>query len=185
MAQAAQSEAPASPLDDPAVFRALYDAHFAHVWRTLRRLGVREGHVEDAAHEVFLTCYRRRDVYDPERPVRPWLSGIAWRVASHARRAVKARREVSGEIPDRADPAPGPEALLRKRQAADLVQAALEALDDDRREVFVLNVIDGVPIPEVAELVGVPLGTCYSRLRSAKSKFEAAVKRIRAREATR
>lgn len=185
MAQAAHDQAIVSPLDDPAAFRALYDEHFAHVWRTLRRLGVQAAHLEDAAHEVFLTCYRRRDAYDPERPVRPWLSGIAWRVASHARRAVKARREVSGPVPDRADSGPGPEALLRRRQAADLVQAALEALDDDRREVFVLNVIDGVPIPEVAELVGVPLGTCYSRLRSAKSRFEAAVKRIRAREATR
>ena len=52
MAQAAHDQAIVSPLDDPAAFRALYDEHFAHVWRTLRRLGVQAAHLEDAAHEV-------------------------------------------------------------------------------------------------------------------------------------
>jgi len=62
-------------------FRALFDAHGVYVMKSLRRLGVRPGDVEDLTHEVFLTVLRKWDTYDATRPPRPWLFAFALRMA--------------------------------------------------------------------------------------------------------
>src|SRR5438552_2588961 len=85
--------------------RALFDAHAGYVWSTLRRLGVPSADLEDLTHDVFLQVYRRLDVYDPLRPVRPWLFGFAYRIASQHRRRAHRRHETPG-APEAA-PAPG------------------------------------------------------------------------------
>lgn len=61
----------------PAKFHKLYVAELAYVLRSLRRLGVDAADVEDLAHDVFVTAYRRRDDRDETRAVRAWLFGIA------------------------------------------------------------------------------------------------------------
>ena len=84
-------------------------------------------------------------------------------------------------LPDpRPAPAPDPEAQTRRGQAAAFVRAFLEELDPDKREVFELAELEGLPIPELAELVGINLNTAYSRLRAARQLFQRAVDRIRA-----
>jgi RNA polymerase sigma-70 factor (ECF subfamily) len=60
-----------------------------------------------------------------------------------------------------------------------LVLAALDAIEMDRRAVFVLYEIDEVPMEEVARSLGIPVNTGYSRLRLARAEFAAAVKRLR------
>ena len=64
----------------------VYTTHFRHVWHSLRRIGVPWADLEDAAHDVFVVVHRRLTDFDPERPIKPWLSGIAYRVASDRRR---------------------------------------------------------------------------------------------------
>jgi RNA polymerase sigma-70 factor (ECF subfamily) len=181
---------PALPAEHPvgteASFRATYRAHFRHVWLTLRRFGVLEADVEDAAHEVFVTAWRRRADFDPARPIKPWLSGIAWRVASHARRARAARREHALDPdgqPEHAHPGPSPEQVVALRQTHARLQQALDSIELDQRVILVMHEIDGLPIPEIATSLGVPLNTCYSRLRLARRRFEAAVTRMHARDA--
>jgi RNA polymerase sigma-70 factor (ECF subfamily) len=170
--------------DEPSVpdFRETYDAHFPHVWHTLRRLGVPEGDLEDAAHDVFVVVHRRLTDFDPARPLRPWLSGIAWRVASDRRRSARARHERVGVETEPPDGGPDPERLVQARQARVLVQAALESLDLDRRVVFVMHELDGASVPEIAEALDVPLNTVYSRLRIARERFAGAVKRLGVRD---
>jgi len=68
--------------------------------------------------------------------------------------------------------APGADETLAARQATDLVLAALEVLDDDRRSLFVLHELDGVSMPEVAAALSIPLNTAYSRLRLALEQKE-------------
>ena len=69
---------------------AVFHAECDYVARTLRRLGIREADLEDLTHDVFVTFHRKLHQYDPSRPVRPWLFGIAFRLASeHRRRAVR------------------------------------------------------------------------------------------------
>ncbi|MCB9549953.1 MAG: sigma-70 family RNA polymerase sigma factor [Myxococcales bacterium] len=164
-------------------FRALYDAGFRHVWLTLRRLGVAERDLEDAAHEVFVVVHRRLADYDPARPLRPWLTGIAWRVAADERRRARHHREQLGVDPATACPAPGPEQAVAAEEARALVHRALQTLDLDRRVVFVMAELDGATAPEIAEALGIPLNTAYSRLRVARQRFADAVRRLRGGEA--
>lgn len=165
-------------------FDAVFQEHFSYVWNTLRRLGVREADAQDQAQEVFLLVYELLDDYDPARPIRPWLFGIAYRFACRYRALARHRREVSEEgAPEPVDPsAPADRSLeIAERQA--LVLRALDTIELGRRAVFVMNVIDERPMPEVAEALQLPLNTAYSRLRLAREDFEAAIKRLSAARA--
>lgn len=161
---------------DPA-FRELFDTHFAYVWSVLRRLGVREADVEDRTHEVFLNVHRKLADYDTTRPIRPWLFGFAFRVASHHRRSEQRRREVFGLDVAVEDPAAAADTQLMKHEERSLLTTALETLNIDQRAVVIMHDWDGEPIPEVARAMGIPLNTAYSRLRHARAALAEAVKR--------
>jgi RNA polymerase sigma-70 factor (ECF subfamily) len=167
---------PAPPLP-VAAFPAVYDAEFPYVWNALRRLGVQDRDIEDLCHDVFVIVFRNLAAYDTRRPIRPWLFGIAFRVASDYRRSARHRREVPGE---RELPCPAPRAdeVMLRRERQRLVVRALEALELDRRAVFVMHDIDGHVMPDIAAALGVPLNTAYSRLRLARADFAAAVARL-------
>jgi RNA polymerase sigma-70 factor (ECF subfamily) len=62
------------------------------------------------------------------------------------------------------------------------VYQLLDSLDDDRRAVFVLVHFEQMPAPEIAQTLGIPINTVYSRLRLARRDFDAALRRHEARE---
>jgi RNA polymerase sigma-70 factor (ECF subfamily) len=165
-------------------FRALFDAHYAYVCASLRRLGVSEGDREDAAIEVFCRVHARLDTYDDRRPVKPWLFAFAARVASEYRRRERRRPHLAnaGETEPAAAPASD---RFAEREARRLVLAALASLDDDKRTVLVLHDLDECTVPDIAIALGVPEGTVYTRLRAARARFSDAVRRLRAQEKTR
>jgi RNA polymerase sigma-70 factor, ECF subfamily len=170
--------------DEPATladFRVVYEAQFDYVWRTVRRLGVPERDLEDVAHDVFVAFYRGRAHFDARRPLKPWLFGIAFRVASDFRRRAQNKYEVPTEREEALDDAPAADELMAVRERRALVARGLEALDLDRRAVFVMHDLDGCSMPEIAQVLAVPLNTLYSRLRVAREQFAAAVKRQRRR----
>lgn len=181
-ANAGVSVVPArAPIVERPSFRRVYDDEFAFVWRTLARLGVHASDLPDAAQDVFIVVQRHLEHYDPARPLRPWLVGIAHRVATAERRRARHRREVLGEgaTVEMADRRPTPEALVSSQQRRDRVHAALETLDMDRRVVFVMYEMEQIPGVEIAEALGIPINTVYSRLRVARDRFKAAVIRLR------
>lgn len=162
---------------------SVYREHFKPVWRFLARLGVQPSELEDLAHEVFLTAFKRADAFDPSRPVLPWLFGIAYRLASdHRQRAGSTREEVVGEVPDTAEiSGPTAEKAVLARQARVLLDEVLESMDLEKRAVFVMHEFDGLTVPDIARTIDVPVATAYSRLRLAREQFDAGVKRVRAR----
>jgi RNA polymerase sigma-70 factor (ECF subfamily) len=147
-----------------------------YVYRTLRRLGTASSEVDDLAQEVFLALRRCWIEYDPERPLRPYLFGIAFRIASAYER--KRRREVAFGVVEVGDTGPGPDDALQSKQARALVLAALDRIPLPRRAVLVMHDIDDVPVSAVAATLGIPLFTVYSRLRKARRELEAAVRRL-------
>jgi RNA polymerase sigma-70 factor (ECF subfamily) len=147
-----------------------------YVYRTLRRLGTASSEVDDLAQEVFLALRRCWIEYDPERPLRPYLFGIAFRIASAYER--KRRREVAFGVVEVGDTGPGPDDALQSKQARALVLAALDRIPLPRRAVLVMHDIDDVPVSAVAATLGIPLFTVYSRLRKARRELEAAIRRI-------
>jgi RNA polymerase sigma-70 factor, ECF subfamily len=162
-------------------FRALFEREFDYVWASLRRLGVHARDLEDVAQEVFFRVHRRLDEYDPSRPIRPWLFAFAFRCASDWRRLARHGVEVPLNPGEFAAETPGGDEALARTEDRALFMRALEAIEMDRRAVFVLFELDGCPMKEIAELLGVPLFTGYSRLRAAREEFTAAVRRLRQR----
>jgi RNA polymerase sigma-70 factor, ECF subfamily len=188
--------APASPVPaDPATgklgIQQVYEAHFHYVWRCLRGLGVSEHALDDAAHDVFLVVQRRLPSFDgSEARLTTWLYEIAFRVGRRyrAQTAKDAQRRASLGPPRGDEPleelgaAPREDTCCELEQAERLAQArrALDTLDADKREAFVLGCVEQRSAPEIAELTGVPLNTVYSRIRAARRLFAAEIARLEA-----
>jgi RNA polymerase sigma-70 factor (ECF subfamily) len=162
--------------EDGSCFNA-FQSEFDYLCRTLRRLGVRSEDIEDDAQEVFLVLRRKWPDYDPSRPLRPYLFGIAFRVVASRRRRQK--REVSLTLEAHQDDSPGPDQALETEDARKLVLSALSHIPLARRAVLVMHDIDEVPMRDITKALSLPLFTGYSRLRKARREFEAAVKALR------
>jgi RNA polymerase sigma-70 factor (ECF subfamily) len=162
----------------PVDFAALFRNHFAYVWHSLRRLGVQSRDLEDVAHDVFVAVHARLDAYEPGRPLRPWLFAFACRVAADYRKAAR-HRVVLSEDPDFATAGgPAVDELAMAREDLDRVALALDTLDFDRRTIFILHEIDGVPVSEAARALEIRQNTAYSRLRLARKDFARALIRM-------
>jgi RNA polymerase sigma-70 factor (ECF subfamily) len=161
-------------------FAALYESEFAYVWRNLRRLGVSDAQLDDAAQDVFLVVYRRLGDFESRSTLRTWIFGIVLRVASTYRRTAQRRR--TEPLDERtADSTSSTEDLTERAEAGRLLRRLLDGLDDDRRAVFVLAELEQMTAPEVSAALGVNLNTVYSRLRSARRDINAALERLRTR----
>jgi len=159
---------------------ALVADHLDAVVRTLAKLGVADSLLDDAAQQVFVIANSKLETIEVGRE-RPYLLGIAVRVASHARRTVKRRRESpldEGFAMPQA--APLPDQLLDERRAYALLEAIVAELPDGMREAFVLFEIEELSAGEVAELLDIPIGTVASRVRRAREQIRQSL--LRARE---
>jgi RNA polymerase sigma-70 factor (ECF subfamily) len=163
--------------DLPAMFRA----HYASIWRLLRRLGVKPAQLDDAAQEVFWVAARRLADIEPGR-AGSFLYGVALRVASGEARRARTAPPLADldELARLADAAPSPEERLEQRRARELLDWVLDRLPLDLRAVFVLHELEGLEVREIAALEDIPLGTASSRLRRAREEFSAVARRARA-----
>jgi len=166
---------------------SVYSEYFRYVWRCLRALGVHPHLLDDAVHDVFVVVQQKLGAFDDGVPVTTWLYAITLRVARRAR--ANARRDAwryannepgeSGTSPSDDAPAPGNvERDLECGEQLDLARRALDRLDEDKREAFVLSQVEQRSAPEIADITGVPLNTVYSRIRAAKLAFQAEVTRL-------
>ncbi len=156
------------------LFDAIYEGEFDYVWRTLGRMGVPEREIPDAVHEVFVVLCRRWQEVDRERRMRPWLFGVARRVAADLRAK---RREQPLEHEPHANPPTDP--LVAQRN---LVWNALATLPEDRRNIIILHDLEGHTGTEIASMLDVPVNTVHSRLRLARADLLAAVRKLQGLE---
>ncbi len=169
-------------------FDALYEQHFAFVWRNVRSLGAAPSAVEDLVQDVFVVVHRRLDDFDPARAsIKTWLFGVLRRVVRDHRRTVRRKpahfgtREGDAEIDTMTDATDrGPHENAARAEAVRVLQAMLESLDEDKREVFVLAEIEQMTVPEIAQAIDINVNTAYARLRAARQEFEQALARRRA-----
>ena len=167
-------ETSSPPIDTASVFRE----HAAYAWRVLRRLGVDERDVEDVCQEVFIVVHRRLPEFEGRSSLRTWVYGVCVRVASDYRRRAGHRREIVTDAPPEQLSLDDPQRELAGREARAQLDAILSELDDDKRAVFVLHEIEQVTMSEIAEVVGCPVQTAYSRLHAARAKVAKAVTRL-------
>ena len=168
-------------------FAEVYEKLFPFVWRSACRLGAPESNVDDVVQEVFVIVHRRLPDFEGRSSLKTWLFGIVHNVVRAQRRALRAR-EPHADASRRtdpetlSDPAASPYEALSKVEATRVVDRLLEALDDDKRAVFVLAELEQMPVPDIAAALGIPLNTAYSRLRLARHDFATAAARHRARD---
>jgi RNA polymerase sigma-70 factor (ECF subfamily) len=169
-------------------FAQVYEEFFAFAWRTARRLGAPEANVDDVVQEIFVVVYQQLPKFEGRSSIKTWLFGIVRNVVRAHRRMLQSKHPHSlwpglGTDPDSLSEGwhaqPGGAA---QADAVRLVDRLLDALDDDRREVFVLAELEQMNSPEIARSLGIPLNTVYSRLRLARQEFAAAAARHRARD---
>jgi RNA polymerase sigma-70 factor (ECF subfamily) len=176
-----QADNDARPLE----FDAVVAEHGPYIWRVLRRLGVRASDIEDVWQETFIVVHRKLGGFEGRSSVRTWLSAIAVRVASDYRnRAHRRREQATEEVPD--DPedmfqrvSQHDELVERERRA--LLDKLIAELKPEQREVIVLYEFAELPMQEVADALGCPLQTAYSRLHAARRALEQAARREAAR----
>ena len=156
------SEAPVERPDITTICRE----NGAFVARVLRRMGVAPSDQDDAWQEVFVVVHQKLADY-----------GICMRTALAFRRKAPARREIpTEELPEVAT-SKNPEKDLMDRRSLQLFDKAVSTLDDDKRAVFVLYEVEQLSMPEVAEALGCPLQTAYSRHKVAREIVLAAFRR--------
>jgi RNA polymerase sigma-70 factor (ECF subfamily) len=151
----------------------MFEAHHELVWRTLRRRGLGPDAAADATQQAFLIAAERiEDIRQGSE--RAFLIGTALRLArSFIRRAGRLQLETDMDL--RASPTRNP---MDDRAAVQLFDLALSRMNPSLAEVFVLYELDGFSSPEIAKLIGVPLGTVASRLRRARVEFRAEAARL-------
>jgi RNA polymerase sigma-70 factor, ECF subfamily len=158
-------------------FGDVYEAHASFVFRTLRALGVAADSVDDAAQDVFVVVHRRLPEFDGSSAIKPWLYAIARRVAHDHRRTLKRKGNHEPLSDTVREEGPGPMERAARSEGLEMLEAILNQLDDDRREVLVLSEIEQLSSPEIAEMLNTNLNTVYSRLRRAREAFDKALQR--------
>jgi RNA polymerase sigma-70 factor (ECF subfamily) len=173
--------AAAATRDGDARLRAIVHEHLGFLWRSLRRLGVTERDVDDAAQRALGVLSRRVSEIDHGRE-RAFLFQTALRIAAEWRRS--RRRDRLALDPDAiehlADSAPLPDESIARRQRRALLDEILDAMEMDVRAVFVLFELEQMTTNEISALLGIPAGTVSSRLRRGREEFHDIARRVRA-----
>ncbi len=169
-------------------FEQVYTAHAAFVLRNLRRLGVADAALDDAAQDVFVVVHRRLSEFEGRSAITTWLFAIVVGVARNHRRTVRRRapeteREAETDVVAAA-PADRPDRRAEQAQSVRVLISLLDELDQDKREAFVLSQLEQMTAPEIAEALHLNVNTVYARIRASIQAFEQAVARHRAREAS-
>jgi RNA polymerase sigma factor (sigma-70 family) len=157
---------------DPDAVTAVYREYGGLVYAVAHRVLGDRTLAEDATQQAFVQAWRAAESFDPGRDLGPWLATIARRAAidvhrRQARRPTTTLDEISPAHPSVVTLPPSAE------RAYDVweVRQAIDALPPDEQEVVRLQHLEGLSHQEIAERVGVPLGTVKSRTHRAHRRL--------------
>lgn len=155
---------------DPEAFAALVADYRRPVYSYLIRCGVAEGDRDDLFQAAFLRIHRAAPQYRAELPSHPWIFTI---VANEVRSYLRRRRvrELVFASPAEREPedtAPGGERAAQARETVAWLEGQIRLLPLAHREVLILVSLEGRPLAEVAQALGVPLNTVKTHLRRAR-----------------
>jgi RNA polymerase sigma-70 factor (ECF subfamily) len=164
---------------DETAWRELYDAHFEFVHRVAFRLGTPASELDDVVQDVFTIAYRRLDQFEGGR-FTTWLYRICANVVSARHRHRRVRRVFAALLPWVAAPSPteAPGRALERDETSRSVQLILERMAPKKREVLVLFELEALPAREIAERLGCPEATVFTRLHHARREFKDLARRL-------
>jgi RNA polymerase sigma-70 factor (ECF subfamily) len=163
---------------DPQAFTTLVHRHRDRLWAVaLRTLGDRE-EAADALQDALLSAYRSAGSYRGEARVTTWLHRVVVNACLDRVRRNKARPTVP--LPEDNDPA-DPRDPLGDRETALEIEAALAALPEEQRAALVLVDVHGMPVDDVAHVLGIPVGTVKSRCSRGRARLAVSLGHLRNR----
>lgn len=148
---------------DREAFDAVMRTHEDRVFSVcLRILGDREQAL-DATQDTFLTVFRKAGQFQGRSALGTWIYRIAVNTCyDHLRRA---RRRPTEHLPEHVDPSdPSAEEAMESAALRPELEIALALIPDDFRHAVILSDLEGLSLPEAAEILGVPVGTVKSRV---------------------
>lgn len=157
---------------DSGALGELYDRHQAPIRRFIARATSDGGDVDDLLHATFLAAAKSAARYDGRASCRPWLVGIAAQLIRRRHRAwgrlVAALTSFGGSRASVVDP----RSTLDARPD---VQRALRSLSEPKRVTFLMAELEGLSCPEIAQALGIPIGTVWTRLHAARRELRHAL----------
>ncbi|MFC5407118.1 RNA polymerase sigma factor [Cohnella soli] len=143
----------------------LFDDYSTYVYRVAYLLTKSNMQAEDITQEAFIQAFRKFSSYDPNKPFKPWISKIAVNLARNNMRKTRWLSFFAG-VPEH-DRVDGIEASILENERDRELWLEVNKLSRKRKEVVVLHFYADLKLYEVADILGIPLGTCKSRLHSA------------------
>jgi RNA polymerase sigma-70 factor (ECF subfamily) len=161
-------------------FRELVERHSCAVFRLAYRMTGNEQDAEDTVQETFLRAYRQLGRFDSRSKFSTWLFAIASNCSLDLMRARRRRREADSEPVHPVIPAadPSPERLALSSEVRQRLSAAMNELSDAERTAFVMRHFEGVPIGEIARVLGRPNGATRHSVFRAVEKLRRALEPV-------
>lgn len=163
---------------DDGAWRLLCRHHYPRVAATLRKLGVPDSDVEDAAQEVFIEVFRYLPSFRGDAELATWLYRLCISRAHHVRKRTRTRERLRRFLtfaPTQVAPEPPG---LGEAQARRKIERALAVLSEKQRDVFVLYELENVPGKQIAEILSCPEATVWRRLHDARQSFLSAMDQL-------
>jgi len=159
---------------DPAAAHELYRLHLEATHRLVRRLLGPRSDVDDVVQAAFFEAFRSLPSFRGDASFATWLTRIALRVTMNSvgRRAPKLATTDLAAGADPRSPAPDPEEVVAAREGLARVDALLARMSAKRRGAFVLHVLEGHSVEEVAELLGASAAAVRVRIHDARREIE-------------
>jgi len=149
-------------------FARLYDKYKNRVFGFLLRMTGDRERAEDIMQDSFIAAYRNLVQFDRTRSFLSWLFGIAHKRTIDYFRHIKVETEhehdALGSIGSRID---APDDALSNKRIQSLINEAVDTLEPEQREVFLLRELGDVPFKEIAEIMKCPINTALGRMRLA------------------
>lgn len=158
---------------DAAALSRLYERYAGPLFGYLFRLAGDRMTAEEILQDTMLAVWRSAGAFEGRAKVTTWLFGVARRQAHNRLRGRPAAEPAGADLPDRPDQGAGPEEMAIAAAGGTPVAAAIDLLPDYHRDVIALVFVAGLPLADVAEVLGIPVGTVKSRLYHARAAVAA------------
>jgi RNA polymerase sigma-70 factor (ECF subfamily) len=155
-------------------FRCVIEKYQRPLYALVARITLRHEDADDVVQETFIRVFRNLSRYDTAQPLYPWMRRIALNVALSYYQRAKRRAAISLDHVQQGAPksqTANPAEEIAHEELSEQLRIALEALPTDQRAVFQLRVQDELSYEEIAEALGIRIGTVMSRLNRARSKL--------------